>query len=139
VTVENIIGWRLDLLRNGAQWQGSQVESAKAEFMELIARTESSEIALSVDLYLDRHTSQKYYANWLAGSGLVLSELIRCSVIDLEGVEIDSKTHLDHWYKRCAQLISVQTRHLKAAQREIPMSLAKYQHSSYDSILPIYA
>ena len=136
--VENGIGWRLDLVRNCAQWQSSQVVGAKAEFIDLIAKTEFSGVPLSVHLYLDRHTSIKYYEPWLAESGLVLNELITCSMIDLEGAEIDSKKYLMHWYRSCSQFIRLQTRHLQAGQSEIPMYLIQYQHTAHDSILPIY-
>ena len=136
--VENGIGWRLDLVRNCTHWQSSQIVAAKAEFIDLIAKTEFSAIPISVHLYLDRHTSQKYYENWLAGSGLVLNELITCSMIDIEGAETDSKKYLEYWYKSCSQFIRMQTRHLKAGQSEIPMCLMQYQHTANDSILPIY-
>ncbi len=137
--VENVIGWRLDLLRNCAEWQSSQVVVAKAEFIELITKTELFVIPVSVYLYLDRQTSKKYYEHWLEESGLSLNELISCSIIELEHADFGSeKEYLRQWYKSCSQFISAQTKHLNTTQDENPAWFTQHQQTQYDSILPIY-
>ena len=136
---ENVIGWRLDLVRNCAEWKGSQVLVAKAEFFELIAKTELSAIPVSVYLYMDRHTSKKYYENWLEESGIALNELVTCLIIDIEYSEIENKTeYFDRWYDGCRRFINEKTKDLNSSQDECPIWLAQHQQNQYDSILPIY-
>jgi hypothetical protein len=139
VKTEKIVGWRLDLVRNSAEWKGSQVLVAKAEFFELIAKTELSKIPVSVYLYMDGHTSFKYYENWLEESGLALNELVTCLRIEIDLSEIsDKKEYLERWFKCCSKFIGEQTKCLNSAQGETPTWLMQHQHSQYDSILPIY-
>jgi hypothetical protein len=139
VKAENIIGWRLDLVRNCVEWQGSQVLVAKAEFFELIAKTELSTIPVNVYLYLDSHTANKYYESWLEESGLALNELVTCLRIEINHSDIsDEKEYLERWYKCCCKFIDEQTKKLDSTADKCPIWLLHHQHSQYDSILPIY-
>ena len=136
---ENGIGWRLDLVRNSAEWRGGQVLVAKAEFFELIAKTELSAIPVSIFLYMDSHTADKYYERWLKESGLALNEFVTCLRIEIDCTHINNKTeYLNRWYEGCCKYINEQTKDLNSAPDERPIWLAQHQQSQYDSILPIY-
>jgi hypothetical protein len=138
VKVGNEIGWRLDLVRNGADWQAEQVLVAKAEFFELIAKTELSDIALSVYFYLDKLTSQQYYESWLAESGFALNELVTCLIIDVEVSQgLNQSPHMQLWYKGCSQLIKEHTKTLQSAPQDSPFWLQKHQKTAHDSLLAI--
>ena len=139
MNTENVIGWRLDLVRNSAEWKGSQVLVAKAEFFELIAKTELSTPPVNVFLYIDRHTSQKYYECWLEESGLALNELVTCLIIEVEGPAFTNKSdYLNRWYNVCCKFIEEQIKNINSAQDETPSWLAQHQQTQYDSVLPIY-
>jgi hypothetical protein len=139
VKVENVIGWRLDLVRNSAEWKGSQVLVAKAEFFELIAKSELSNIPVSVYLYLDLYTFRKYYEVWLEESGLTLNELVTCLMIEIDCAGVtDKKEYLNTWYENCSKFINVQTQNVNSADDESPTWLAQHQQTQYDLIMPIY-
>ncbi|WP_207063400.1 hypothetical protein [Motiliproteus sp. SC1-56] len=75
MTKSEIVGWRLDLVRNRLQWRGGAYLAAKKELFALIAKARYADIPVQVCLYTDLATWERHYQVWLLDEGIVLEKL----------------------------------------------------------------